>query len=324
MQRLIFYISTIFILTLNANGQDVKVTAAFDVSRIYIGDQIKFKVTVDQPSGLPLSTLSFKDSLIKNIEILSGPAVDTIRKGDGRIAIEHEYLITSFDTGLYQLSPIYAEIENGDGVKRFYSDYTVLEVARTNFAPPDSAEIFDIIAPYKAPISFGEILPWLLLAAFAGISAYFAVRFYKKHKSKEAVEVAVKQPDPAHIIAFRELGKLNVEKLWQQGEVKLYYTRLTEILRQYLENRFGVNSLELTTHETLTLLLHSGFKRDTNFELLKKILEKADMVKFAKYNPVPADNENCFQEAWSFVDNTKHVANETVVSNDNFSEGGVK
>ena len=325
MQRLIFYISTIFILTVNVQGQDVKVAAAFDTSRIYIGDQIKFKIVVDQPADLPLSIISFKDSLIKNIEILSGPVVDTILKRDERILLEHNYLITSFDSGFYQLSPVYAEIKNTDETKRFYSDYTFLEVIRTSIEPPDSAEIFDIIAPYKVPISLGEILPWLLLVTLVVILTYFAFRLYKKYKNKEIVEEVVKLPDPAHIIAFRDLERLKEEKLCQQGKTKLYYTKLTEILRQYLENRFGVNSLELTTDETLTMLLHSGFKKDENFERLKNILKGADMVKFAKYNPDLSENETCFNESWSFVDNTKHIANETIVSeNDNSLEGGAK
>jgi hypothetical protein len=57
-------------LVVNANGQDIKIFAAFDTSKIYIGDQIKFKITVDQPTDLSLTILSFKDSLIKDIEIL--------------------------------------------------------------------------------------------------------------------------------------------------------------------------------------------------------------------------------------------------------------
>lgn len=321
MRRLIFYILIIFMSALNAKGQDVTVAASFDTSKIYIGDQIKFKITVDQPTGISTIIPLFKDSLVNNIEILSGPVIDTIGKRDGRVVIEHDYLITSFYSGNYQLPPVYAEIKTDDEVKRFYSDYSFLEVMRTSIAPADSAAIFDIIAPYKAPITAGEILQWLLLALLAGILVYFALRFYKKYKNKEVAEV-VKQPDPAHIIAFAELEKLKEELLWQRGEIKLYYTRLTEILRQYLENRFGVNSLELTTDETMTMLLRSGFRKGKDYERLKNILYEADMVKFAKYNPTFADNENCFEESWSFVDNTKHIVTETVVSE--IKEGGAK
>jgi hypothetical protein len=140
---------------LNAKGQDVTVAASFDTSKIYIGDQIKFKITVDQPTGISTIIPLFKDSLVNNIEILSGPVIDTISKRDGRVVIEHDYLITSFYSGNYQLPPVYAEIKTDDEVKRFYSDYSFLEVMRTSIAPADSAAIFDIIAPYKAPITAG-------------------------------------------------------------------------------------------------------------------------------------------------------------------------
>ena len=324
MIRLIYSVLMFFVLLSNVKGQDVKVTAAFDSSRIYIGDQIKFKVTVDQPADLQLTIVSFKDSLTKNIEILSEPVIDTTKR-DGRMIIEHNYLITSFDTGYYQLPPVYVEMQNDSDVKRFYSDYTFLEVVYPDIAPPDNADIFDIIAPYKAPLGLGEILPWLLIILIICALAYFAFRLYKKYKKQKVDEEVIELLEPAHIIAFRELEKLKDENLCRQGEIKLYYTKLTEILRQYLENRFGVNSLELTTDETLTMLLQSGFKKNKNYDRLKNILEVADMVKFAKYNPNTSDNETCFSEAWNFVDDTKSIVNENItVENDKISEGGAE
>ena len=327
MNRIILTISIFFVSLLSVVGQDIKVTAAFDTSRIYIGDQIKFKIVVNQPADLPLTIVSFKDSLVRNVEILSGPVVDTTRKSNGAITVKHEYLITSFDAGEYQLSPVYAELENNDGVKRFYSDYTYLEALLIDIAPADStAKIFDIINPYKAPLSAGEILPWALIVLLIGALAYYAFRLYKKYKNKETPKEIITPSEPAHVIAFGELEKLKDEELWQKGEIKLYYTRLTEILRQYLENRFGVNSLELTTYETLSALLRTGFKKDENFGLLKQILEGADMVKFAKFFPTDSDNEASFQDAWNFIDNTKQLAVETatIPETNNAAEGGKK
>ena len=112
-------------------------------------------------------------------------------------------------------------------------------------------------------------------------------------------------PDPAHVIALRELEKLRDEKLWQSGDVKKYYTRLTEVLRQYLENRYRVYSLELTTRETLDALVKTGFKKDGSYNQLKNVLTSADLVKFAKYSPEPSENETVFQESWNFVLATK-------------------
>jgi len=289
----------------SANCQDVKVTSAFDSAGIFIGDQIKFTVTVDQPAGLKLVLPAFKDTLVKNIEILSGPVVDSAEQ-NGRLKIIQKYLITSFDSGRYQIPPVYAEMKNESGLKRFYSDYSLLKVMRVMIAPADTVtKIFDIIKPYKAPVTIGEVLPWVLIVAVIGALTWLALRYFRKFKSSGREIEPVLVPDPAHIIAFRELEKLRDEKLWQNGEIKQYYTRLTEILRQYLENRFRVFSLEMTTSETLESLVKTGFKKDGSYNQLKGILTGSDLVKFAKYTPDPAGNEAIFQESWNFVLATK-------------------
>jgi hypothetical protein len=306
MKRLILYIFLLFTVAASVRGQDVKVTSSFDSTRIYIGDQIKFNISVDQPSALKLNLPLFKDTLCKNIDIISGPVLDSTVTKDGRIRIIEKYIVTSFDSGHYQIPPVYAEVKNKDGLKRFYSDYSQLQVMRVKIAPADtSLKIFDIIAPYKAPVTLGEIIPWILIAALTVVFAWFLIRYISRlNKNKTGVEMIV-NPDPAHIIAFRELEKLRDEELWQKGELKNYYTRLTEILRQYLENRFNVFSLELTTEETLDVLVKTGFKKDGIYNQLKTILTGGDLVKFAKFNPEPAENESHFKNSWAFVEATK-------------------
>ncbi len=290
-----------FGIFLPAGGQDVKVSSAFDSTRILIGDQIRFTVTVDQPKGINLALQAFRDTLVKNIEILSGPAIDSSEQA-GRIRIIQRYLITSFDSGRYEVPPVYAELRNESGLKRFYSDYAPLEVMRVRIAPADTtAKFFDIIDPYRAPVTMGDIMPWILLAIVVAAIAWLAIRYFRRFMKKEGESEIIIIPDPAHVIAFRELERLREAKLWQNGEVKLYYTRLTEILRQYLENRFRVYSLELTTSETLEALIRSGFKKDGSYNQLKEVLTNADLVKFAKYTPEPSEHESIFQVSWNFV-----------------------
>lgn len=311
---------------ISAEAQDVKVTAAFDSSKIFIGDQIGFKVMIDQPAGLKVNLPFFKDTLCKNIEILSGPAFDTVPSNDKRLRIVEKYLVTSFDSGQYQLSPVFAEIKNENGLKRFYSDYSQLEVIRVKIAPQDTAaKIFDIIKPYKAPVTLGEILPWVLLAAIAVVVVWLLIRILRKYKKNKTGIEPVINPDPAHVIAFRELEKLKDEMLWQKGETKKYYTRLTDILRQYLENRYGIFSLELTTSETLNELVKKGFKKDASYNNLKSILSGADLVKFAKYKPLQEENELHFENSWSFVQMTKAIeeTGENVSENKKTGEGVV-
>jgi hypothetical protein len=321
MKKLILSIVLFISIISSSIGQEVKITSSFDSTRIFIGDQIKFTITVDQPSGLMLTLPVFKDTLCKNIEIISGPRIDSISSQTGRLKIIQKYLITSFDSGRYQVNPVFAETKNEGGLKRFYSDYSILEVVRVKIAPADTtAKIFDIIKPYKAPITLGEVLPWILIAAITGILIWTAVRFLRKlKKSKTGTEPFV-PTDPAHVIAFRELERLKNEELWQKGEIKKYYTNLTEILRQYLENRFSVYSLELTTAETLDALVKTGFKKDGSYNDLKTVLTGADLVKFAKYNPVAVENESHFQNSWNFVLATKE--NEVVTASVEEKAGG--
>lgn len=306
MKKLILSISLLILIIASSAGQEVKISSAFDSTKIFIGDQIKFIVTIDQPSNLKLSLPVFRDTLCKNIEIISGPRIDTTKGQSGRIKIIQKYLITSFDSGRYQVKPVFAENKNEGGMKRFYSDYSILEVMRVKIAPQDTtAKIFDIIKPYKAPVTFGEILPWLLVAALLGAIVWAAIRYLPKLRKSEAETNVFIPSDPAHIIAFRELERLKSEELWQKGETKKYYTELTEILRQYLENRFRVYSLELTTAETLEALVKTGFRKNGSYNDLKTVLTGADLVKFAKYNPGASENESHFQTSWNFVLVTK-------------------
>jgi len=320
MKRLIIPIIFLFITISGISGQEVKVTAAFDSSRIFLGDQIYFTITVDRPSELKLTLPVLKDTICKNIEIVSGPITDSSEIKGGRLLIKEKYLITSFDSGFYQVPPVFAELKNENGLKRFYSEYSQLAVMRVKIAPADTtAKFYDIVKPYKAPMTLGDMLPWLLLLTVFAFIIWATVRFIKKlRKSKTGIETVI-NPDPAHIIAIRELERLREDQLWQKGEIKLYYTKLTEILRQYLENRYMVYSLELTTAETLDTLIKTGFKRDGLYNQLKTVLTGADLVKFAKYNPEPIENESHFQSSWDFVMATK----EEEVNIDKVDEKGV-
>ena len=308
---LFLYISFIF----SSFGQDVKITSSFDSTKIFIGDQVKYTITIEKPVDISLSFPVFKDTICKNIDIISGPKTDSSSSQNGRIKIIQKYIVTSFDSGRYQVPPVFAEVKNSGGLKRYYSDYSLLEVMRIKITPPDTtAKIFDIIQPYKAPVTIGEILPWVLLLILAGALGWAIVRYLKTHKKSESGIESFIPEDPAHVIAFRELEKLKGEELWQKGEIKRYYTRLTEILRQYLENRYSVYSLELTTAETLEALIKTGFRKNGTFNDLKSVLNGADLVKFAKYNPVASENETHFQTSWNFVIATKE--NEIVVEPD--------
>jgi hypothetical protein len=308
MKKFLFILFFILIACRGIYAQDIKVTAAFDSTRILIGDQVNFTITVEKPSGQVLNIPQFRDTLIKNIEILKGPLTDSIAIGQDRVKITEKYLVTSFDSGYYKLDPVYAEVRSSSGINRFYSDYSRLEVMKYKVAPADStAKIYDIVAPYKAPMTFNEILPWIIGSLIVVAAIWVAIAYYKRFRKKSEEVHEIINPDPAHIIAFRDLERLKSEELWQKGHTKLYYTRLTEILRQYLENRYRIYSLELTTPETMQALLKTGFRKGESFTKLKNVLTAADLVKFAKHVPDADEMELHFLDAWNFVEVTKEI-----------------
>jgi hypothetical protein len=308
MKKFLFIILFIPAAFKGMYGQDIKVTAAFDSTRILIGDQVNFIVTVEQPSDQVLNIPVFRDTLIKNIEILKGPETDSFALGQGRVKITEKYLVTSFDSGYYKIDPVYAEVKSASGINRFYSDYSRLEVMKYKIAPADStAKIYDIVAPYRAPLALNEILPWAAAALIIIAAIWVAMVYYKRFRKKSEEVEEIVNPDPAHVIAFRDLEQLKSEELWQKGQYKQYYTRLTEILRQYLENRYKVYSLELTTSETLEALLKTGFRKGESFTKLKNVLTAADLVKFAKHLPDANEMEMHFLESWNFVEVTKEI-----------------
>ncbi len=158
---------------------------------------------------------------------------------------------------------------------------------------------------YREPFSKGVLSRSLTRAEMDPDKAYTFASQIEAHLMDEGVKV-INLDDLIMIV--RE--KLKEEKLWQKGELKKYYTRLTEILRQYLENRYRVYSLELTTTETLYELVKIGFRKDASYNQLKSILTGADLVKFAKYIPEPSENDLRFQQSWDFVLATKVEDNE--------------
>ena len=120
LHTLVFIMSPLLLL----KGQEISVSASFDTSAIYLGDQINFSVVIDQPADVSVTLPFLKDTLAKNIEILSGPEIDTAFIENGKIRITEKYLITSFDSGHYVVTPVYAEITDHAGIKRFFSGYS--------------------------------------------------------------------------------------------------------------------------------------------------------------------------------------------------------
>ncbi|MCK7530960.1 MAG: hypothetical protein MZV63_07890 [Marinilabiliales bacterium] len=217
MRRAVILAALIALTSATAFPQEIKVTSSPDTTTILIGDQTGFTVTAGLPAGLDAKLNILSDTLAGKIIILGRSPRDTATSSDGTVTITDRYLITAFDSGTYTIPPFYAEVVSGDSLLRFYSDYSFLTVLRPDVTPPDTTDvIFDIVPPRGAPVTFSEMLPWLVIALIAAIVLYLLARFLPRNPLRRFVRPPA-PADPAHVIALRELTGLREEELMAEG-----------------------------------------------------------------------------------------------------------
>jgi hypothetical protein len=305
MRRTFTIVTALLMLSAIALSQEIRVTATPDTTAIFIGDQTGFSVRAEIPAGSTAALSTVNDTLAGKIVILGRSPRDTAASAEGMITITDRYLVTAFDSGTYTIPPFYAEVVSGDSLLRFYSGYSMLKVLRPDATPPDTTDvIFDIVPPRNAPVTFAEILPWLVIAIIAALVLWLLARFLPRNPLRRFVRPPA-PADPAHIIALRELQSLRQEELWQKGEIKEYYSRLSDILRRYIDNRYGISSPELTTDETVRMLQKAAVTTAGQMSMVKELLSLSDMVKFAKYLPQGELHERYHNDAVRFVEETK-------------------
>ncbi|MEI7525374.1 MAG: hypothetical protein WCJ95_13635 [Mariniphaga sp.] len=301
----IFFMSLLLVI-----GQEIRLKTALEHDSIWLGDQIKLLVVVEQPSGIKVEFPHLPDS-IQKVEVLKRSKIDTSKLDGARIQLKQTYLITCFDSGAHYIPPFYFRFKNGERTDSLRSNSLTLVVKYPSVDLKKGP--VDIKKPFNAPVTFKEIAPWLLaIILLAAIVFLVIYAISRRRKNRPLFQRPAKPKLPPHIIALQELDKLKSEQLWQQEKVKDYYTRLTDIVRIYIEERFEMAAMEQTTPEILT-----GFKNlkadiDSKSVLeLKQILELADLVKFAKLTPLPDENFNMLSNAYLFV---KETTNEVVTT----------
>lgn len=293
-------------LTLVGNqmqAQLITVETRIDTTAIIIGDQINYSFEVTKPSDLHVNFPKIKDTLAEGIEIIEQHKIDTLLLDEDKQKLIKSYTITSFDSGLFYIPPFdfpFTDNEIKDTIK---SKAGYLEVFTV---PVDmQAGIKDIKGPYKAPVTFLELLPYLLGALVLALLIIVLIKYFSRKKTKKQGILIEKPKEPAHVIAFRELELLKQKKLWQQGQVKTYYSELTQIIREYIERRFNINAMEETSEEIFSEFNKRKLDKELYFELLRQLLIKADLVKFAKDQPLPDENESYYNHAFTFVEHSK-------------------
>lgn len=242
------------------------------------------------------------DTLNAMVEIAERPAADTTDLGNNRIQINRDLIIQSFDSGMWIIKPI-PYVVNGDTA---FCNQLTLKVLPVDVS--QMKDINDIKPVEEVPFNLLDWLPdywwaWLLgfLLIGAGIWAYR--KYYKKGINPLKPN---RKRLPPYEEAMINLQNLKAAQLWQQGQEKEYFTGLTDILRVYIDRRFHINAVEMTSSQIIDTLKKNEETKAVN-EQLEMILEIADIVKFANARPLADDNEVAYQRAVNFVEATRPV-----------------
>ena len=167
---------------------------------------------------------------------------------------------------------------------------------RASFVSPEAGNFW---------ASIGLLMPVILLLNLAAL--LFALRYHLSKRGKHLSDLFKPAPPaPPHVEAIRALEGLHNQKLWQNNKHKAYYSGLTDILRRYLAGRYGIGALEMTSDEIIDAVRPLDLPRKSAMELTA-LLREADLVKFAKATPEAARNEEAYQWAYYFVEETKPV-----------------
>ena len=290
----------------------IVVSASIDSTMLMIGDQTAMHLTVTQEANERVEMPVFGETLQDGIEIVDRSAVDTTTLPDGRLQLSQELTLTSFKDSLFAVAPI-AVVSGGD---TFRTEPMALNVIQP-FEVDSSLAITDIKDIEKAPIYWWGILRWILLVlAVIGlfIGAYYGVLWYRKHFLKEEEVIEPELLRPADEVALEKLDEIKAQKIWKDGKVKEYQTELTDVVREYIGRRFDVQSTEKTSDETLRAMKPLIDKE--LFAKLSKMLQLADLVKFAKWHTTPDENEQALSTAYEFVNETREVINDEMSATD--------
>lgn len=296
---------------------DAALTQLQSRDSILIADQLRYEVLVkDMEAGQSLALPDLSALSGDTLAVIGSWRLDTLSAGREihsrnakaaakilrkKFDVRASIILAPFEEGHYELPDIPVLLGSGTGAdtlvfKGLEMDVKTMPVDTSTFVP------HDIKGQINYPLTAGEVLPWvgagLLLAALAVIALLLARRAAERRKE------AGRPKDPAYIVALRELEKYRSEKYWAPERQKAFYSGITDALKFYIDERFGVDAPEMTTAELFDALKTDKDISPELYSSLKELFERADFVKFAKYAAADEENASALPLAVRFVTST--------------------
>lgn len=284
-----------------AQGQ-VTVDAKIDSLELLVGEQTKIHLEVSMDANRNLRLPVINDTLVRGVEVLDIAKPDTQLLNDNkRWLIKQEYTITSFDSALYYLPPLEVMVDS----QVYKSQSLALKVYSIPVDTLHPEQFFGPKNVVDVPITWDDIdamvYAFILMFVMGAACVFFIVRF---RNNKPIIRIIRVEPKlPPHQAAMKQIEEIKANKNVQREDPKLYYTELTDVIRNYIKDRFGFNALEMTSSEIIERLLQE--KDKDSLKDLKYLFETADLVKFAKHAPMMNENDMNLVSAVDFINETK-------------------
>lgn len=282
-------------------AQSVTVDATIDSLQIMIGEQATIQLQVSLDAKQKAVFPHFTDSLIKGIEVLEVAKPDTqFLNNNQRLLITQKYIITSFDSALYYIPPFSIMV----GKQVYKSKSLALKVysPKVDLAHPD--QFFPQKGVMNPPFMWSDWAGVIFLSILAIPLMFLIIYFIVRYRDNKPIikHIKIEPKLPPHQLAMKEIERIKTEKVWQKGRSKEYYTELTDTLRTYIQDRFGFNAMEMTSSEIIDKLMEVEAK---DIRDLKELFLTADLVKFAKHDPMMNENDSNLLNAIAFINDTK-------------------
>jgi len=303
MVRILFMIS-LFASSYYLHAQTIAVSSSTDTTDYLVGDFINYNIEVVANKDVQVLDPVIPDTL-SQLDLIT--AVEPVRsETDKSKSINYNFILAGYDSISATIPSVKIEYRSeGDTIlKKITTDPVTINI---HTVPVSTAEeIKDVKSPLTIAFDWLDLMVWLILGLILIIVGWFLYQRYKKKKSETPVEKKIIRT-PVHVKALNALDELDKKQLWQKGKIKEYHSRITEIIRIYFEDRFGLPAMELPTTESIGQL--RKIKEAENItDLTSDFLSNADLVKFAKFQPLQSVNEEMMTQARNIIRDTIPIA----------------
>ena len=299
------FIISLLPLNLHAEGGKVSIEARVDKNRIRIGDLIKYSIIITRDKNIEIEMPGLGANL-GAFEIRDYNDPDPIEK-DGEVIQQRDYVISTYDVGEYEIPPVAVRYTTTGDTAWNELQTQSLKITVESMKPSEAGDIRDIKSPLEIPRDWWRLIRFVIAGFLLLLTGILVYLFIKRRQAGKPILPRREKPKlPPHEVALNELEKLIQEKLLEKGEVKLFYVKISEIIRQYIEERYFIVALEMTTFQLIEIMRESEIESNV-IDLIEQFLTQCDLVKFAKYIPTDKENQNVVDLAYKIIEETKIV-----------------